>query len=73
MASYFVAAEAEPTGEHVVHQSGCNAMPTERRYIGEFWSCQAALDAARKYFKAVNGCAVCSPACHRKASSAARD
>jgi hypothetical protein len=66
MASYYVNTKEQNNGDHEVHRTGCNYLPKpeNRRYLGEFSMCQAAVREARKYYDQVNGCYYCSNACH---------
>lgn len=55
------------TQSHEVHEKGCAWMPDpqNRKYLGEFTSCTAAVKEAKKtYPKTANGCVHCSKACH---------
>ncbi|HST57328.1 MAG TPA: hypothetical protein VLK84_01495 [Longimicrobium sp.] len=65
---YYVNTVAQvKTGDHEVHKQGCDWMPSEtnRKYLGEFTSCEGAVTEAKKtYPKTANGCKHCSLACH---------
>jgi hypothetical protein len=67
MASYYVHTKPAADGDHEVHVSGCALLPdlANRKYLGEFSSCQPAVAEARKQFTKVNGCRSCCPDCHR--------
>jgi hypothetical protein len=67
MASYYVHTKPAADGDHEVHVSGCAWLPdaANRKYLGEFGSCQPAVAEARKQFTRVNGCRSCCPDCHR--------
>lgn len=62
---YFVHTEARDDGTHVVHDEACQFLPNfeNRAALGAFDDCTGALDAARGNWKAVKGCATCSPNC----------
>ena len=66
MDPYYVNRNAQPNGDHEVHREGCYWMPApeNRIYLGQFYSCQQAVVAARRHYTQVNGCAHCSLACH---------
>lgn len=68
MASYYVNKNAQSTGEHEVHRSGCSWMPeTQNRiYLGQFNTCGPAKTEAKKHYDNVDGCAHCSPNCHTR-------
>lgn len=68
MKTYFVNTEPQSTGEHEVHESGCSALPgiLNRKYLGTFSHCRDAVTAARKHYSAVDGCRICSYACHSR-------
>lgn len=66
MADYYVNTKAQPNGDHEVHTTGCSFMPAEtnRRYLGDFRSCHAAVREAEKHHAQVNGCYYCARECH---------
>jgi hypothetical protein len=68
MPNYYVNKNAQPTGEHEVHQDGCPtpASPFNRQALGWFASCRPAVVEARKYYSNVDGCANCCPECHKR-------
>jgi hypothetical protein len=64
---YYVNTVAQSNGDNEVHKDGCDWMPAEknRKYLGEFTSCEGAIAEAKKtYPNTANGCAHCSNACH---------
>lgn len=64
---YYVNQNAQPNGDHEVHREGCRFMPNpeNRKYLGEFFTCLGAVVEAKKTYPKADGCAVCSPECHR--------
>jgi hypothetical protein len=68
MAIYYVNKNAQSTGEHEVHKSGCSYMPdaSNRQGLGEHATCQSAVKAAKAYYTKVDGCAFCSASCHTR-------
>ena len=68
MDHYYVNHTAQASGEREVHKNGCRHMPEEgnRRYVGFFANCRAALYEAQKHYPDVDGCRFCSPECHRR-------
>jgi hypothetical protein len=66
MNSYCVNANAQANGDHEVHMYSCTKLPNleNRIYLGEFSSCTAAVQAAKKRYPRSDGCALCCPACH---------
>lgn len=65
--TYYVNTEAQSNGDHEVHKDGCRWMPSpeNRKYLGDFESCEGAVKEAKKtYPHAANGCIHCSPDCH---------
>jgi len=66
MASYYVNKNAQSNGDHEVHVTGCSFMPApeNRLYLGEFTTCQPAVQEAKKHYTQSNGCAFCCQACH---------
>ncbi|KAA6320703.1 hypothetical protein EZS27_029556 [termite gut metagenome] len=68
MDMYYVNENAQPTGEHEVHKSGCAYIPNinNRRYLGQFSNCADAVREAKRYYSQVDGCYYCCPACHKR-------
>lgn len=68
MAIYYVNKNAQSTGEHEVHVTTCSYLPNleNRLYLGDFTSCGPAKAEAKKHYSNVDGCAYCSPSCHKK-------
>lgn len=66
MNHYYVNKNSQANGDHEVHKAGCNYMPSSenRLFLGEFYSCTAAVSEAKKYYTKSNGCYYCSNACH---------
>ena len=66
MAYYYVNKKAQENGDHEVHRSGCDFMPSEenRLYLGDFSSCQPAVAEAKKHYSQSNGCYYCARECH---------
>ncbi len=66
MAFYYVNKNAQSSGDHEVHETGCSSMPDEsnRIFLGDFLNCQDAVIEAKKHYLTADGCAICIPACH---------
>jgi len=66
MPRYYVNRRAQDSGEHEVHQQSCRYLPTllNRRYLGSFRNCHAALEKARTLYRKVDGCYFCSRDCN---------
>jgi len=66
MVEYYVNKIAQSNGDHEVHKSGCNYMPSpqHRQYLGNHPSCHGAVQEAKRYFRQSNGCYFCSRDCH---------
>ena len=67
MTKYFVNDKAQPdSGDHEVHEDECSRLPEllNRTYLGEFSSCEEAVEAAKKIYSTADGCGICSPDCH---------
>jgi hypothetical protein len=60
MSHFFINNFAQPDGSHEVHLVGCNRMPPDKRYLGNFYSVAEALIEARKDFWQSNGCERCA-------------
>jgi hypothetical protein len=63
---YYVNNNAQLNGDHEVHVSTCDYVPTmySQTYLGEFETCQAAVREAKKRFQKSNGCFYCCRPCH---------
>jgi len=66
MGLYYVNKKSQVNGDHEVHKSGCQHMPSEenRLYLGMFSNCRDAVQEARKHYPQSNGCYYCSHECH---------
>ena len=66
MARYYVNKNAQANGDHEVHKTGCNWMPNidNRKYLGDFLTCNPAVREAKKTYPQSNGCYYCSNSCH---------
>jgi hypothetical protein len=60
MSHFFINNFAQPDGSHDVHLLGCTRMPTDKRYLGNFYSVSEALIEARKEFWQSGGCERCA-------------
>jgi hypothetical protein len=60
MSHFFINNFAQPDGSHEVHLVGCNRMPADKRYLGNFYSVAEALIEARKDFWQSSGCERCA-------------
>jgi hypothetical protein len=55
-----------PRYDHEVHKEGCQWWPTQSYIeLGEHNSCITAVSAAKIHYADANGCATCSPQCHK--------
>lgn len=68
MERYIVHLKSQEGGEHEVHKASCPQAPMEKNQadLGEHETCRSALEMASKLYPDVDGCAVCSPDCHRR-------
>lgn len=68
MAAYYVNKNAQSSGEHEVHTTGCSYLPNveNRKYLGDFSSCKPAVTEAKKHYSNVDGCYYCCNACHTR-------
>ena len=60
MSHFFINNHPQPDGSHEVHLVGCNRMPTDKRYLGNFYSVSEALIEARQEFWQSSGCERCA-------------
>lgn len=65
---YYVNKNAQATGEHEVHASGCKYLPSEenRIYLGFLTNGRDAIREAKKYYSNVDGCFFCCPESHTR-------
>ncbi len=63
MEKYYV----NKTGDHEVHDQDCSYLPDSenRKYLGEFSSCEGAVKEAQKTYPTADGCGHCSSDCHK--------
>ena len=68
MPHFYVSKQAQPNGDHEVHQYGCTFIPRpeNRLHLGEYTGCHQAVAAARRYYLQSNGCFSCAPDCHTR-------
>jgi len=68
MPNFYVNTDAQPTGEHEVHENGCEHGPVaaKQKSLGWYSSCSSAITAAEKHYTKVDGCYYCSRDCHKK-------
>jgi hypothetical protein len=68
MKSYYVNKNAQSNGDHEVHNESCPYLPgtQNRMYLGVYSSCKPAVDEAKKTYSKADGCAYCSPDCHKR-------
>lgn len=66
MARYYVNEQPQSNGDHEVHTESCSFLPDlrNRKYLGTFSNCHAAVREAKKHYTQVNGCYWCSRPCH---------
>lgn len=64
MPSYYVNNNAQANGDHEVHVTNCSYMPSSKKYLGEYSTCQPAVVEAKKHYRQSNGCKFCSSPCH---------
>ena len=62
MTHYFVDNREQPDGAHEVHAVGCKRMAPDKRYLGDFQSCEHAQIEARKEYWRTAGCVRCMDA-----------
>ena len=66
MKKYYVNENTQSNGDHEVHTSDCQYLPSflNRKYLGEFSNCKDAVKEAKKTYPQSNGCKTCSNECH---------
>ncbi len=67
---YYLNKNQQSNGDYEVHESSCQFLPSpeNRIYLGSFYTCQEAVNEAKRRFPVqrnnINGCYYCSNACH---------
>ena len=68
MASYYINNNQQANGDYEVHRQGCRYFPThDYTYVGEFYSCNGAVQEAKNRYPnryRINGCYTCCKECH---------
>ena len=66
MNDYYVNKNQQSNGDHEVHILGCSWMVNMENfiYLGTFYNCHEAVQAAKRYYLQVNGCYYCCRQCH---------
>ena len=67
MARYYVNDNAQVSGDHEVHLASCRWVDQmkSKTYLGDYSSCREAVAKAKTIYRQSDGCAQCSPACHK--------
>lgn len=68
MGFYYVNNRPQPeSGDHEVHLHGCSwlALAESVTPLGNHLTCHSAVASARQFYSTADGCAHCSPLCHR--------
>lgn len=65
---YYINTDAQPTGEHEVHEDGCTWLTfvVNEKYLGFFTDCQEAIQHARSLGYNPDGCYYCCRPCHNR-------
>lgn len=60
---YYVSKHSGYNDNHVVHAAGCKYLPPleARLFLGTFYTANAAIQQARKYYASALGCESCCP------------
>lgn len=70
MPNYCVNRQAQPSGEHEVHNtsSSCSYLPSIENRIDLGWhpDCRSAIQKAKDYYSNVDGCYYCCRECHSR-------
>ncbi len=66
MSLYYVNNKSQPNRDHEVHKSDCSKIPSDKKYLGNFSTCQEAVKEAKKTYSQSNGCYWCSNECHTR-------
>lgn len=65
---YYVDKQTGFNGNHVVHATGCPFLPSDnaRLFLGTFYTPNAAIQQARKFYPGALGCEHCCPVTVKK-------
>ena len=71
MPIYYVNKNAQPNGDHEVHDSAISGCPTpaqphNRLDLGYHSDCHSAVREAKTFYAKSDGCAHCCPECHTR-------
>ncbi|MCD9574433.1 hypothetical protein [Flavobacterium soyae] len=68
MKNYYVNNTAQLNGDHEVHTDDCQYFKSivSKNYLGQFSSCEPAVDEAKKTYSTSNGCRTCCNDCHTR-------
>jgi hypothetical protein len=68
MPKYIVNKQPQSTGEHEVHDSTCNYLPSSWNQHSLGWQagCTEAVRAAKQIYPTADGCYWCSRPCHKR-------
>lgn len=66
--NYYVNKNAQSNGDHEVHNESCPYLPSvaNRTHLGSFTNCRDAVAKAKTIYRTADGCATCSPTCHKR-------
>lgn len=65
--NYLVTKTPEADGVHFVHSDKCQVLPDlEMEDLGQFDSCEPAVEKAAQNYDPLNACALCCPDCYIK-------
>jgi len=66
MKRYYLNNTAQVNGDHEVHEDGCYwlSLAKDTRYLGNYYSCKSAVEAAKLIYRQSNGCKHCATSCH---------
>jgi hypothetical protein len=62
--NYYVNNKAHANGDQEVHRENCQYLPLDRKYVGNYATCEDAVREAKKIYPNSNGCYTCSRECH---------
>jgi len=64
---FFLSTTTTNKGQYIVHKAVCDFLPNDslRVDLGEYYSCEEALDSAKEKYDNINGCFHCALLCHQ--------
>lgn len=66
MERYVVNNQAQSNGDYEVHKEGCRYFPSNYTFLGYYYNCRDAVNAAKRFYSKSDGCIHCVPHCNNR-------